>query len=127
VRPEAMTARGEALVDAALLLGLCEEDWAPGSEDAAVGAAGGACGGWLPVDRGAGVDVALGTGVGVLPGAGVGELGAGQTPAGDGGTDEELWPSYLKPSASPSRNVCEEMPRLEVTHDAPAWLTNIAQ
>ncbi len=85
------------------------------------------CDGGITVDRDALVDVALGIGVGVLTGTGVGEMGSGQTPAGNGGTEEALWLSYRKPSASPSRNVCDEMPRLEVSQDPPARLTSIAQ
>jgi hypothetical protein len=57
----------------------------------------------------------------------VGVTGGGQTPEGDGGVELSLWPSYRKPSASPSPKVCDEMPRLDVCHPAPPRLTNIAQ
>jgi hypothetical protein len=84
VRLVVMLARAEALVVVALLLGFPGDGWtAEGDEAGAAVVA--ACDGWLKVDRGAFVDVALGIGVGVLTGAGVGELGTGQTPRGEGG------------------------------------------
>jgi hypothetical protein len=127
LRVVAMLARAEALAAAAPPLGLPGAGCAAEGGDAEVAVVAGACDGGITVDRDALVDVALGIGVGVLTGTGVGELGSGQTPPGDGGTEEALWLSYRKPSASPSRNVCDEMPRLEVSQDPPARLTNIAQ
>lgn len=62
--------------------------------DAAEAAAAGGDGdAWLALVRGTPAAVLLGIAVDVLTGGGVAEMGAGQTPAGEGGTDESLWPS----------------------------------
>jgi hypothetical protein len=53
--------------------------------------------------------------------------GAGQTPAGAGGADESPWPSYLNPSASPSRKVWLEMPSPDAVHAVFPRLTYMAQ
>ena len=100
---------GVVVVTAALSLTAAAGDAAPGGEAVARDA---------PDVAG---DEALAVGVGV------GVTGGGHTPAGDGGVELSLCPSYRKPSASPSLNVCVEMPRLDVCHPAPPRLTNIAQ
>jgi hypothetical protein len=90
-RLAAMPARADAFVVGALLLELLGEGGTDDGDEAGVAVVDGEGLGRLTVDRGAAVAVPLGIGVGVLTGAGVGELGRGQTPAGEGGTEEEDW------------------------------------